>query len=266
MRSFSRLVGILAGTALVAALAMPVAAAEGDAMVRVVHGSPDAPNVDVWVNGETVLTDVPFTTVSDYLELAPGEYEIAVSATGETDPVIGPVTLTFEANTAYTIAAYGLVAEIDAAVFTDDMAIADGQAKLRAIHLSPSAPAEVDIAVQGGDVVVPGLPYPEASGYLTLAPDTYPLEIRAAGDSAAALQFDAPLEANTIVTAFALDAEDGVQIVTALDAQGTAAGGENPDTALGAPASATPIVLVGLALIGLAIVTTVRTFGLRPTR
>ena len=257
MRSLSRVLGILAGTALVAALAMPVAADNHDAaMVRVVHASADAPNVDVWVNGETVLTDVPFTAVSDYLSVPAGEHEIAVSATGETDPVIGPLTLTFGAGTATTVAAYGLVADgsLTATTFSDDNAIAEGQAKLRAIHLSTNAPPQVDIAVQGGDVVVPGLAFPEASGYLTLDAGTYPLEVRAAGDSAAALTFEAPLEANTVVTAFAMDDGESAQIVTALDAQMT----HSPDTAMTQPANGSPVALGGLVLLGLAVVAAVR--------
>lgn len=262
MRTTSRLVGILAGTALVAALAVPVAADSHEAMVRVVHASPDAPNVDVWVDGETVLTDVPFTAVSDYLALPAGEYEIAVSATGDTTPVIGPVSLTFEAGTRTTIAAHGLLADITAAVFTDDGTIADGQAKLRAIHLSPSAPADVDIAVQGGDVVVPGLAYPEASGYLTLDAGDYPLEIRAAGDTAAALQFDVTLAENTNYTAFAMDAADGVQVIAAVDASGEAM----PDTAMAPTGSGSPVLLAGIALLGLAIVATVRVLAPRATR
>ncbi len=263
MRITSRLFGILAGTALVAALAVPVAADEHDnAMVRVVHASPDAPNVDVWVDGETVLTDVPFTAVSDYLSVPAGTYNIQVTATGDTTPVI-EADLEFAAGTATTIAAVGALADIGPAVFTDDTTTADGQAKLRAIHLSPSAPADVDIAVTGGDVVVPGLAYPEASGYLTLDAGDYPLEIRAAGDDAAALQFDVTLEANTNYTAFAMDAADGVQVIAAVDAEGTM---ESPDTAMTEPATGTPVLLAGMALLGLAILTTVRTLAVRTER
>lgn len=263
MRSTSRLFGILAGTALVAALAVPVAADEHDnAMVRVVHASPDAPNVDVWVDGETVLTDVPFTAVSDYLSVPAGTYNIQVTATGDTTPVI-EADLEFAAGSATTIAAYGMLADITAAVFADDITTADGQAKLRAIHLSPSAPADVDIAVQGGDVVVPGLAYPEASGYLTLDAGDYPLEIRAAGDTAAALQFDVTLAADTNYTAFAMDAEDGVQVIAAVDAEGMT---ESPDTAMSQPATGTPVLLAGIALLGLAILTSIRVVALRTER
>ena len=262
MRRLNRLVGLLAGTALVAALAVPVAADSHEAMVRVVHASPDAPNVDVWVDGETVLTDVPFTAVSDYLTVPAGTYNIQVTATGDTTPVI-EADLEFAAGTATTIAAVGLLADIGPAVFTDDLTTADGQAKLRAIHLSPSAPAEVDIAVQGGDVVVPGLAYPEASGYLTLDPGDYPLEIRAAGDDAAALEFDASLAADTTYTAFAMDAEGGVQVITAVDAEGTT---DSPDTAMSQPATGSPVLLAGIALLGLAGLTSIRRVALRTGR
>jgi hypothetical protein len=243
-----RLVGILAATALTAAIATPVAADNHEARVRVVHASPDAPNVDVWVDGETVLTDVPFGAVSDYLTVPAGTYNIQVTATGDTTPVI-EADLEFAGGSSTTIAAYGLLADITAAVFSDDTMVAEGQAKLRAIHLSPSAPASVDIAVQGGDVVVPGLAYPEASGYLTLDPGDYPLEIRAAGDTAAALAFDVTLEANTNYTAFAMDAEGGVQVIPAVDAQGTM-----PNTATSVPSTATPLALIGGALVALALV------------
>ena len=263
MRKLNRLVGLLAGTAMVAALAVPVAADSHDnAMVRVVHASPDAPNVDVWVDGETVLTDVPFTAVSDYLTVPAGTYTIQVTATGDTTPVI-EANLEFAGGTATTIAAYGLLADISAAVFTDDPTIADGQSKLRAIHLAPSAPADVDIALQGGDVVVAGLSFPEASGYLTLDAGDYPLEIRAAGDDAAALQFTASLPADTNVTAFAMDDGEGVQIVTAIDAEGTAM---SPDTAMAQPSTVTPVLLAGIALLGMAALLTVRSLAVRTER
>ena len=60
------------GLALMMALALAapaLAQGAGQAQVRVAHLAPDAPNVDVYVNDEPVLTDVPYTTISDYLSL-----------------------------------------------------------------------------------------------------------------------------------------------------------------------------------------------------
>ena len=248
-RTIKRALGLLGGLGLVAVLAMP-AAAQNEAFVRVVHASPDAPNVDVWVDGEAVLTDVPFTAVSDYLTLPAGTYNVQVTATGTTDPVID-ADLTLEAGTSYTVAATGLLADITATVLVDDRTPASGQAKLRVFHASPSAPAEVDIAVTDGPILVEGLAYPEATDYLTVDAGTYPLEIRAAGSPDAALSLEATLEAGENYTAIAIDdpdAEIPVQVIVATEALVL-----SPDTALGQPTM--PVALIGLALVALAATT-----------
>jgi hypothetical protein len=49
------------------------------AFVRVAHLSPDAPNVDVWLDGNVVLQDVPFRAFSGYLELASGDHLVQVT-------------------------------------------------------------------------------------------------------------------------------------------------------------------------------------------
>src|SRR3712207_9365495 len=67
------------------ALAAPaLAQGAGEAQVRVAHLAPDAPNVDVYVNGDPVLTNVAYTTVSGYLSLPAGTQQVTVYATGDT--------------------------------------------------------------------------------------------------------------------------------------------------------------------------------------
>lgn len=244
MRStFRRLFPLVGSLALLGTLALPVAA-QDEAFVRVVHASPDAPNVDVWVDGTKVLTDVPFAAVSDYLAVPAGEHNVQVTATGSTDPVID-ADLTLTAGTSYTVAATGMLADITATVLTDDRAPVDGQSKLRVFHASPSAPATVDVAVTDGPILVEALAYPEATGYLTVDAGTYALEIRAAGDTAAALSLEATLAAGQSYTAIAMDgAEAGVQVIVATDAM------EVPDTAVAVSSSAgAGAVLGGVALI-----------------
>jgi hypothetical protein len=236
------LLGIAGSLVLLGSIAAPTAAAD-EAFVRVVHASPDAPNVDVWVDGETVLTDVPFTAVSDYLALPAGTYNVQVTATGSTDAVID-ADLSLEAGTSYTVAATGLLADIAPIVLTDDRAPADGQAKLRVFHASPSAPASVDVAVTDGPVLVEGLAFPEATAYLSVDAGTYPLEIRAAGESEAALTLEATLAAGENYTAIAMDGgEAGVQVIIATEAM------EMPDTAIAPITSTAPMLALGVLLI-----------------
>src|SRR5215208_1806650 len=73
MRNRTSWIMVLLGLLLALAL-VPAASAQGNALVRVVHASPDAPAVDVYVDGNKVLSNVPFFTASDYLPLPAGEH------------------------------------------------------------------------------------------------------------------------------------------------------------------------------------------------
>lgn len=196
------LLGLLLALAIV-----PAAFAQSNAKVRVVHASPDAPAVDVLVNGQKVqaLTNVPFFTASSYLDLPAGTYDIQVVPTGATTPVvIDAKGVKIDAGKAYTIAASGKLADIKPAVFVDDLtAPAAGKAHVRVYHLSPDAPA-VDIAVKGGPVLIPNLAFPNASNYLPVDAGTYDLEVRPTGTTTAALSLaGTKLDAGKIYDVFA---------------------------------------------------------------
>jgi hypothetical protein len=189
----------------------PMTAVE-TANVRVAHLSPNTPNVDVFLDGAKVpeLTNVPFKTVSGYLQIPVGARKIEIFATGQTtNPAISVPSLVLEKKN-YTVAAIGLLGgagaqALKANVYVDDLVNKAGKAKVRVIHASPDAP-NVDVAVQGGAVVVANLAYPNATvSSLELDAGTYPLEIRAAGSAAAVFKFSTPaLAANQNYTVFAV--------------------------------------------------------------
>lgn len=83
------------------------------AMIRVAHFAVDAPAVDVFVNGEAAITNLPYPEVTPYVALDAGTYSIAVAPAGSgiDAAVIGPVDLEFAAGTSYTIAATGQLAD-----------------------------------------------------------------------------------------------------------------------------------------------------------
>ncbi|WP_375536390.1 DUF4397 domain-containing protein [Alteribacillus sp. HJP-4] len=47
-------------------------------MVRILHASPDAPAVDVYVNDEAVVEDAEFKDATDYMDLPEGDHEVAI--------------------------------------------------------------------------------------------------------------------------------------------------------------------------------------------
>jgi hypothetical protein len=166
--------------------AAPAAAQAEQARVRVIHASPDAPAVDVYVNDGKAITNLAYKGVSDTLSVPAGSYAVKVTATGATDAVIS-ANLTLDAGKSYTVVAVGKLADITAKVFVDDSsALAAGKSRLRVIHASPDAPA-VDIAVAGGPVLISNLAFPNASDNLNVDAATYNVEVRPAGTTTAAL-------------------------------------------------------------------------------
>ena len=174
----------LAGDGSLGALAIGDAALP--AKLRVAHLSPDAPAVDIWVNGARVLEAVPFKAISDYLDLDAGTYQIQVSPAGATEPIVIDATVELEIGTAYTVAATGLLADIQPIVLVDDLQTIPDGAKVRFVHTSPDAPA-VDVGVSGGPVLFRAASFREASEYLSVEGGLYNLEVRLAGTMTVAL-------------------------------------------------------------------------------
>lgn len=175
------------------------------AMVRVLHASPDAPAVDVYVNGEVAVENAAFKDITGYLELPAGEHDVAIHAAGAEEAVYEQA-LTVEAGTHYTVAAVDLLEgdNFRLEAFVDDNTVPDGKTKIRIGHLSPGAPA-VDVGLVGGDALVEGAEFFAVTDYLELDPATYDLEIRAAGTTDAVLDLSGTtLEADTVYSAYAV--------------------------------------------------------------
>jgi len=190
------------------------------ASLRVAHLSPNAPNVDVYVDETAVLEDVPFGAVSNYLTVPAGAHQVAITAAGDADTVVFDEELTVAAGTHYTAAAVGELGDDDddrpfeVLVLEDDVILPeDGMAKLRLVHTSPDAPA-VDVTVESsGDVLYDGVAFGE-SGYVTVPEGAYTVQVRGdtmANDGDVVASFDVDLMGGTVYTAFAggyLDPDD----------------------------------------------------------
>ncbi|WP_345817528.1 DUF4397 domain-containing protein (plasmid) [Paraburkholderia sp. PREW-6R] len=172
------------------------------AQLRVFHASPDAPNVDVYVDGAKVLANVPYSTLSPYLSLPAGKHHIQVNAAGTATTVID-VSLTLGSSDAYTAIAAGFLANIEALLAADDTSpAASGQARLRVIHASPDA-GPVDILVNG-QVVLSNVAFGTISNYLTVPAGTYTVQVNAAGTSTTAITASVTLTSQSNYSAAAI--------------------------------------------------------------
>lgn len=180
-----------------------------DADVRVAHLSPDAPNVDIWIDGEPVLEDVPFRAVSEYLELSTGTYEVAIAAAGDPDTVVFEEDLEIDEG-AFTVAALGELSEENQPfapdVLVDDVSDPGDEARVRLVHAAPDAPA-VDVTVGDGETVLyEDVAFGE-SATVEVPADAYTLEVRPAtadNDGDVVDTFDVEPAAGNVYTAFAV--------------------------------------------------------------
>jgi hypothetical protein len=226
------------------ALVAPAFAQGADqAQVRVAHLAPDAPNVDVYVNADPVLTDVPYTTVSEYLSLPAGTQQVTVYATGDTTSPVIDTPVELAAGGAYTVAAVGLVADgsLSAQVYEDDLrSPASANAKVRVIHASPDA-GPVDVVPRGGQALVAGLTFPEASPYAQVPAGTYTLDVNAAGTNQTALTVpDATLASGGVYSAFAVGTVFADSLNVLLVQDNAAGTGASASATASASAAASP--------------------------
>jgi hypothetical protein len=242
----------LVGLAAMLALSASPVAAQDEARVRVLHASPDAPAVDIYIDDAIVdgWTNVPFGTLSDYMNVPGGSYNIKVYATGDTSMPVIDFDADVEAGMSYTVAAMNPLESIDYAVFSDNPSLEYETAMVRVVHLSPDAP-NVDVAPDGAEAVVSDLAFPNATDYLALPPDTYDLEVRVAGTDTVALQLDPiDLMGGRAYSAFAIGSaaeqplgDNGLEVIFAVDAEML------PDTAAIDEPATGGFGLIGMALL-----------------
>ncbi|RUO74832.1 DUF4397 domain-containing protein [Pseudidiomarina sediminum] len=106
-----------------------------EAQLQLVHASPSAGNVDIYVtetdaiaDADPVFSNVPFDASAlvstGYVSLVPGDYVVTVTPTGTKNAAIGPITLTLEGGGIYSAAAVdatggGLLPQL---ILLDDLA------------------------------------------------------------------------------------------------------------------------------------------------
>ncbi len=188
--------------------------------VRVVHASPDAPAVDIYVNGGKVLENLPFREYSEYLALPAGNYSVDIKVTG-TDTVVKMVPISVASGMDYTAMAVGYAGGkqpgFDVLWLEDNNALPAGNGvKLRVVHAAPGAPA-VDVyattpfeALAGKTPVLTNVPFKAASGYLEVPQGTYQARVAVAGTQTVAIDSHRLVTWNNMIrTIVAVDSTGG---------------------------------------------------------
>ena len=155
MRKATLLVTFLA---LLTLLLVPAMAQDsGSVRIRVAHFSPDTPAVDVFVNGDAAITGLAFPTVTDWIELPAGTYEVAVAPAGAGigAAAIGPANFDLPAGGWITVAAVGSLGRgtLKPAVLVEDYArLEAGQSRVTVFHGIEGVPP-VDVLANGATAI-----------------------------------------------------------------------------------------------------------------
>ena len=135
-----------------AATPPPPPAPEPEAFLEVIHASPDAPNVNIRIDGEEALGNVAYKGVGGALvPEATVSVEVEGIIPGGNAVVIGPADIEPMSADRTTVVAVNRVADIEPLVLTAAVdALGDTDAQVRIVHAAPSAPM-VDVYVTGPD-------------------------------------------------------------------------------------------------------------------
>ena len=117
------------------------------AYVRVVHASPDAPAVDVFLDGKQTVDGAAFKAVTSFGDVPAGKHSVLVTVHGDKKEVLKQ-EFDLKAGTYYTVAATGLLKDIKLTAFTaSSMMMSKSKAKINVYHLSPGSPNVDALAV-----------------------------------------------------------------------------------------------------------------------
>ena len=215
MRILRKWIAGLLGLLLTLKAYAPRAQAADESYVRFVHGSPDAPAVDVYLNGNLAFESQTFKTISAYVPTRVGSVVVQVVGHGAAlakGPVVMSTTMNTTAAREYSVIAVGKLAKIAALVLQDDNTIGNpAKANLRLVHLSPDSPAMDIVSGKSDATLFTNAVYKSATKYIEIDPAEYAFVIRPAGTSVNKLDVRGlNLDAASVTTIWAFGLWSGV--------------------------------------------------------
>ena len=165
------------------------------ASLDILAASPDAPQLDVIVNGQIIDQFVPFRQLTVPVSIPDGMDTIKVNVTGTTTTLIN-TTIDVSAGQSYTLVAGNTVARLAPTLLVNPVAADPANASLQLLPEDPTTSA-VFWQVASGATLAGSVAYNTLSAAVTLAPGPTVLQIGAAGSNTVLAQGTAQLAAGS---------------------------------------------------------------------
>lgn len=151
------------------------------AYYRLLHAVPDAPAVDVYINGSLAVPALRYAHFTTYFRAPAGSYEVKVFPAGKRDKPVIETTLQLSPGAIYTIAAIGELSAPSLMPITEPpQPQARNYASVRFVHLSPNTPS-VDITLPDGKKLFTDVRYKQVTDYSSVPQGHYTVQARITG-------------------------------------------------------------------------------------
>ncbi|NFD57080.1 DUF4397 domain-containing protein [Clostridium botulinum] len=146
--------------------------------IRILHASPDAPAVDIYINDNLIYKGLSYKSFTEYMPLISMVYSIKVFPTGKKDVPLINKFFFIPPNSIYTIAATNFLKNIALFPILDKKLDNKNpnKAYIRFVHLSPNAP-KLDFYMNGKKIFN-SIGYKNITNYSAVDPKNYTLNLK----------------------------------------------------------------------------------------
>lgn len=182
-----------------------------NSFIRVFHAAPNAPAVDVYVNGNSIVQNLSYKQFSPYFTVAPGSYNIKVYPAGQTTNPIIDTNVNIPQGTVYNLAIIGTLPSVSLYPIQEPRTAQNfGRPCVRFVHLSPNAPA-VDIALSNGKKIFNNVSYKGITDYVCVPSGTYTFYVSPTGTNNVVLTIpNVQLMPNSYYTVYLVGLAEGI--------------------------------------------------------
>ncbi|WP_125152398.1 DUF4397 domain-containing protein [Clostridium rectalis] len=146
--------------------------------LRLLHASPDAPKVDVYLNNKILVKNLEYKDFTDYFAMQPGYYVLKVYPSGSTSVPVIDTNIFISNNQILTGAILNFLKELYFKPIEDTvMSPIKDKVMLRFAHLSPNT-RSVNVSIANSGIIFTDISFSEVTQYEAIDPGIYGIQVR----------------------------------------------------------------------------------------